>query len=116
MKYVRIPVAVSMVLMATVTVAMAQETGLCEAQDSSTFISVALCPEGISQEGMGKSGMEICGERLPCGVWFWTDQDKMPDKAPVNHDGLTQEQITSAIAVWVGEENVLISIEELMRE
>ena len=108
--------AVSALMVVVATMSAAQDAELCEERDSSEFISVALCPEGISQEDLGKSGKEICGERLPCGVWFWTDPNDMPAKAPDNHDGLTQEQITSAIAVWVGEKDMLISIEELSRQ
>lgn len=108
---------VSAALTCAVTAAMAQDepTGenLCEARDSSAVISVALCPEGLTKEDLSAAGTAICDKRLPCGVWFWTDEANMPSEAPDNHDGLTQEQITSALAVWVAEKNSLISIADL---
>ncbi|WP_299847930.1 hypothetical protein [uncultured Roseovarius sp.] len=107
--------AVSVLAMAAATTVAAQEEGLCEVRDSSDIISVALCPEGLSQEDLGKAGAEICGERLPCGVWFWTNPDDAPAEAPDNHDGLTKEQVTTATAVYVGEDKMLINIEELAK-
>ena len=88
----------------------------CEEKASSQYISIALCPEDVTGVQLGASGAIICGQRLPCGVWFWTDATDMPEEAPDNHNGLTQDQITSALAVWVQEQGLLITIEELTRQ
>ena len=115
MSNIRNLAVVSALAVAAATSASAQDENQCEAQDSSDIISIALCPEGLSQEELGQAGAEICGDRLPCGVWFWTDPADIPAEAPDNHDGLTKEQITSAHAVYVGEDKMLINIEELAK-
>jgi hypothetical protein len=105
-KFYILPVAFGLLA----TGAVAQEGALCEVKDSNDVISIALCPTAATKEQLSAAGAKICAERLPCGVWFWGDAEKMPSEAPANHDLLTQAQIISAQAVWVAEKNSLIQI------
>jgi len=106
--------AVTLLFCASPVLAQSDDAGkTCEATSSTEFISIALCPEGMTEEELKVAGTEICDNRLPCGVWFWTNPDDMPEEAPENHDGLTQPQVTSALAVWVGEKGMIIKIEKL---
>ena len=91
----------------------AQAVSLCEKKDGNKVIAIALCPTGLSHAELIDEGTAICYGRVPCGVWFWTDEANMPETAPQNHDGLTKEQITSALAVWVAEKGSLIEIGSL---
>lgn len=86
----------------------------CTVQDASEFIRIAVCEDpSYGEEEFVAAGRAACGERLPCGTWIWRDAENAPEKAPDNHDGLTQAQITSAQAVWVAEKGSLISIADI---
>ncbi len=104
--------------------ASAQETGAsgagtqssdaensCSVEDANNIISIILCPPGLDQSDWQKAGELACADRLPCGAWIWDEKDKMPAAAPENHDGLSRSEVTSALAVWVAEQELLITIE-----
>ena len=93
----------------------AQEAGVeqCEQAAASQIISIVVCPKGLTAEQMAEAGKKICGERLPCGARSWSDPGAAPEVAPENHDGLTQAQVTSAMGVWVAEQEQFISIEKV---
>ena len=86
---------------------------LCEQRDSSEFIRIAVCNTNGSDADFADEGQRLCGEQLPCGVWFWLDGEAAPAEAPFNHDGLDQAEITSAVGVWVAEKATFIRIEAL---
>ncbi len=98
-----------------VTSLAAQETGAgqCEQKAASEVISIVICPEDLSLEQLAGAGKTFCDKRLPCGAWIWSDQASAPEEAPENHDGLTKAQVTSAVGVWVAEQNQFISIEKV---
>ncbi len=85
----------------------------CTEQSATTIISVVLCPAGLETEDFAEVGKAICGTALPCGVWMWEDEARMPEAAPENHDGLTQDNIAGSSGVWVAEDNIFISLEEV---
>lgn len=83
----------------------------CTQSSSTDVISIVICPEDVSMEEMVAAGRSFCDGRLPCGAWVWSDASMAPEEAPENHDGLTQEQVTSSKGVWVAEQEQFISIE-----
>lgn len=88
---------------------------LCEERGASAVIHLALCREAASDEALIAEGQRICGDDLPCGVWFWLDAADIPAEAPENHDGLTQAQVTSAMGVFAAEQETFIRIERETR-
>lgn len=84
--------------------------GACTAVDESRLIVVVLCPDGLGQADWAAAGRFFCGDRQVCGAWVWADPDAVPATAPDNHDGLTQAQITSALGVWVAEQQSFVAI------
>lgn len=101
------------VLFATELAALDAEAGLCEQKTASTIISIVICPEGLTLEQLAGAGKAFCDGRMPCGAWIWSDPASAPEEAPENHDGLTKEEVTSAVGVWVAEQSQFISIEKV---
>jgi hypothetical protein len=109
----RLPAASLAALLAASPLAAQDEDALCEERSSSEIIHVAVCREAASDAELAEQGRRICGEDLPCGVWFWLDEDDIPDDAPENHDGLTQAEVTSSMGVFVAEREMFIRIEQV---
>lgn len=87
----------------------------CRVLDASDVIRVMVCTNPMEQAALVEAGKAACGEHLPCGVWIWSDERDAPQTAPENHDGLTQEQITTAQGVWVAEQEMFVGIEALRK-
>ncbi|MEO3413664.1 hypothetical protein AAFO92_03280 [Roseovarius sp. CAU 1744] len=86
----------------------------CSVTDASEFIRAVVCDDpAYGQEEFIAAGRAACGEALPCGAWIWRDAADAPEEAPDNHDGLTQDEVTSASGVWVAEQKNFISIEKV---
>lgn len=100
-------------VLASTAMAGAQSAEDCTVRDSSEWISVVICPAGLTLEQLREAGTAACGDRLPCGAWIWADADAAPEAAPENHDGLTQDQVAAASGVWVAEDQTLIQIEKV---
>lgn len=83
---------------------------VCSEHAASGVIHIAICGEDADDAVLVAEGQRFCGTKLPCGVWFWIDVADAPSVAPENHDGLTQSQVTSAIGVYVAEQEMLIRI------
>ena len=84
--------------------------GQCKVADRSEIIAILICDAGLSEAALSAAGKTACEGHRPCGVWFYDDAAAMPKKAPQNHDGLTQDQVTRALAVWDNDREVLVSI------
>lgn len=83
----------------------------CEIVDSSRLIRIVHCPIPTTDEAaLAQVGRAACSDTEICGTWIWKQRDDMPQKAPENHDGLTQDEVTSATAVWSQETEQLITI------
>lgn len=92
--------------------ATAQDTSICEIMDQGEIVAIALCSESeLTEAQLRVEGERICGDTRPCGVWFWSDAEDMPASAPVNHDGLTSDEVASSHGVWVAETQAFINIE-----
>lgn len=85
----------------------------CEVRDQSAVIRVLVCTEPLDQDGLAAAGRAACGATLPCGAWVWPDAALAPLTAPANHDGLTPAQIVASLGVWVAEEEMFISIDQV---
>jgi hypothetical protein len=83
---------------------------LCEEQAASAVIHIAICSEAAGDEVLAEEGRRICGEDLPCGTWFWLSAGDAPSDAPENHDGLTPDQVRSAMGVYVADDDMLVRI------
>lgn len=86
---------------------------ICTERNASEFIHLAICGEILPDEVLAAEGKRICGEKLPCGVWFWTSDSDAPEIAPDNHDGLTPDEVASAQGVWVAEQGIFVRIERV---
>ena len=82
----------------------------CTITSSSQFIRLVHCSQDLSNETYADAGKAACAKQMPCGTWIWRNREDMPEEAPSNHDGLTQAQVTSAVGVWVAEDQSLVLI------
>jgi len=83
----------------------------CKISDINGLTTLVICPSGLEVDDLQKAGVKACGERTPCGmVWIWDDAENAPKRAPKLATDMTQNQIKSAVAVWVHEKQNLITI------
>lgn len=82
----------------------------CAIQDQTAIIRIVLCNGTFDSAELANVGRAACESALPCGAWIYLDDTDMPLKAPDNHDGLTQKNVTGASAVWIAEEEQLVEI------
>lgn len=80
----------------------------CEMKGHNGMVTFVLCPEVLSSEDFRNEGIVACEGRMPCGAWFWTDAALVAEDVPDSHDKLSQEQVTSAAAIWVNETERLV--------
>lgn len=108
-------IAAALAILATCAAAedKSKEVADCVPVDASTPIKIALCSGDFSPETLARAARAICEGVRPCGVWMWDDAEKMPAKAPENHDLLTPEQIRSALAVWDHQSGQLVAIRKV---
>jgi hypothetical protein len=86
---------------------------LCEEKGTNGMVTLLLCPQGMELETMMAEGRAACGDRKPCGAWIWVDPENIPEVAPDSHDKLPKESVQSAVAIWVNEDQRLITLEKL---
>lgn len=91
--------------------APAELPGGCAVRDASRIVSVVICPAALDQTGIVAAARAACADRAVCGAWVWTDAEAAPAAAPENHDGLTEAEVTSALGVWVAEQQSFIAID-----
>jgi hypothetical protein len=106
----------ALVLAALTAPAAAQDAALpagCTLRDQSAVIRVLVCTEPLDQDALAKAGRAACAAARPCGAWVWPDPAAAPITAPANHDGLTPEQIVASLGVWVAEDEMFISIDQV---
>jgi len=102
------------VLGATGLPVLAQETEtLCRERAASKIVRIAVCTENAEDEVLFEEGERMCDGALPCGVWFYLSEEQAPTEAPSNHDGLTQQQVTDALGVYVAEQGIVIRIDQV---
>jgi len=115
--HVRASGAAALCLAATLAfTAAAQDATMpagCEVRDQSAVIRVLVCTEPLDQDGLAAAGRAACGVTRPCGAWVWPDAAAAPATAPANHDGLTPAQIVASLGVWVAEDEMFISIDQV---
>lgn len=86
----------------------------CELLDSNNFVRTVVCTDAdYSHQDLMTAGRAACEDALPCGAWIWRDAANAPEAAPEAHDGLSQEQVTSAAGIWVAEQGNFIVIEQV---
>ena len=92
--------------------AMAQDKAenACEAGGRNGMVATVACPAGLDEDAWKAAGVAACGEELPCGAWIWEDAALLPEDVPARHDELSEAQITTAVAIWVAENQQLILI------
>lgn len=90
----------------------------CERVDAKESTVVLVCPKAaelVAEEGEGlealrAAGIQACLAREPCIAWIWNDPMNAPLVAPALSDGLTKDQVQSAIAVWINDAAELMII------
>lgn len=83
---------------------------MCKESTASKVIHITVCSGAPSNDDLALYAREICDGNLACGVWFWAKAEDAPEVAPENHDGLTAEQVQSALGVYAAEQDTLIRI------
>ena len=83
---------------------------LCTRNGPKGILNVAVCKPGLTTKQQATSAAAICEEQLACIVWLWDDAGKAPSAPPENSQDLTQEQINSAIGVWIHNSKKLITL------
>lgn len=73
-------------------------------------LAVMLCEPGLEQAVWAAGGRQACTGYALCAAWIYDDPAALPDPVPDSFDGLTQANVTSAVAVWVEEGEYLIVI------
>ena len=91
----------------------AELPGGCTEQGSNGMVTAVLCPAGLAAEDWRAAGDAACNGRLPCGAWIWDDAAHVPAPLPDSHDALGVEAITAAVAIWVAEDQSLITLERV---
>lgn len=89
---------------------------VCEHKGTNGMVTMLLCPEGLELEKLANEGKAACDGRMPCGAWIWTDASFIPEEAPDAHDKLSQESVQNALAIWVNEDQKIITLERTARE
>lgn len=89
--------------------AFGQPTG-CSVRDRRDFTVIVICPKELSQDSLRNAGLEACGSTKPCAAWIWVDEQKAPAVAPKTPEDFSRVQIVSAVAIWVNEDQKLITI------
>lgn len=69
-----------------------------------------LCEPGLEQTVWAAAGGAACAGHQLCAAWVYEDPTALPDPMPDRFEGLTQANVTSAVAVWVEEDDYLIVI------
>lgn len=87
------------------------KASVCEHKGTNGMVTMLLCPDDLDAEDMAHEGQAVCGDRMPCGAWIWTNLSDMPTDPPDSHDKLTPAQVTSSKGVWMNELSQLVTIE-----
>ncbi len=85
----------------------------CEMRGTNGMVTAVLCPAGLAGEDWKAAGEAACADRRPCGAWIWDDAAAIPATLPDSHDALPVEAITAAVAIWVAEDQSLITLERV---
>lgn len=88
----------------------ARAAEVCEWSHTGGQLATALCEPGLEQEIWAAAGRAACAGHALCAAWIYDDPAALPDPMPDTFDGLTQQDVTSALAVWVQEDDMLITI------
>lgn len=73
-------------------------------------LASALCEPGLEPAVWAAAGRAACEGHALCAAWIYDDADARPDPIPESFDDLTQANVTSALAVWVHEDDLLVTI------
>ena len=76
-------------------------------------LASALCEPGLDPAVWAAAGRAACDGQDLCAAWIYDDPAARPDPMPDSFDKLTQQNVTSALAVWVHEDDMLITIAPL---
>lgn len=92
----------------------------CTVIDANGSTVVMVCPKAaelLNAEdddkgliALKKAGVDACFGKAPCIAWIWDDAANAPEKAPPLSDGLTPEQVQSAVAIWVNDAGQMMTI------
>jgi hypothetical protein len=85
----------------------------CEARGHAGMVTLVLCQPGLEVEVWKAAGDAACDGRLPCGAWIWDYAAHLPQTVPERHDDLPEPAILSAVAIWVAEDQSLITLERV---
>lgn len=83
----------------------------CSQQTANDVIHIMVCTAELTDQDLATAGRAACDGKAKCGVWFWTSAEDAPTVAPLDHDGLTAEQVQSALGVYDATSDTVIRIE-----
>ena len=73
-------------------------------------LASALCNPGLAPEVWAAAGRAACAGHTLCAAWIYDDAAARPDPIPETFEELTQTNVTGALAVWVHEDDLLVTI------
>lgn len=83
----------------------------CTWQHPGGQLATVLCTEGLEQVVWVAAGKAACADHTLCAAWIYQTSEGMPNPVPMTFDGLTQQNVISAVAVWIAESSNLVLIE-----
>ena len=83
---------------------------VCEWSHTGGQLAAVLCQPGQDQAVWAAAGRGACAGHALCAAWIYEDPAALPDPMPDTFEGLTQQNVTSAVAVWSEEDALLITI------
>jgi hypothetical protein len=90
--------------------AAARAAEACTWSHTGGQLAAVLCEPGLEQAVWAAAGRAACTGQALCGAWIYDDPGALPDPMPASFEGLTQANVTSAVAVWVAEGKYLVII------
>lgn len=88
----------------------AKAAEVCTSTHTGGQLAAVLCEPGLDQAIWAAAGHAACTGHALCAAWIYDEASKMPDPMPDRFEGLSQENVTSAVAVWAEEDHLLVTI------
>lgn len=82
-------------------IAFAQTSNDCVSRNKAGLAAVVICPAGLDRTELREAGIDACDGATICNAWIWDDENKAPSTPPTFSNPMTDDQISSAIAVWM---------------
>ena len=86
----------------------------CSVRDKSDTVIIMVCSTS-SQEHIQQAAKKACGTNHFCNVWVWDDELLAPKAAPAIGVDIPKISTGKAIAIWINDSDMLISLRHLKK-